>query len=99
MFQHRKCKAVRTLFNVHSKLLIFLDDVLENVQGKMKGVLYKVRIGSIMYAMVATKVDIAFAVNAVSTMSQFLSKAGPPHCKMHHEVFEGHFGLQAILWK
>ena len=40
-----------------------------NVQREMEGVPYKV-----MYAMMATRVDIAFAL---STMSQFMSKAGP----------------------
>ena len=37
---------------------------------------YKAGIGSIMYAMVATRVDIVLVVNSVS---QSMSKAGPPH--------------------
>ena len=47
-----------------------------NVQRKMEGVPYKAGVGSLMYKMVATRGDIAFVV---STVSQFMSKAGPPH--------------------
>ena len=47
-----------------------------NVKRKMEGILYKVGVGSFMYAMVATRADIVFAV---STVSQFMSKASSPH--------------------
>ena len=40
------------------------------------GVSYKTGVGSLMYAMVATRASISFAVSVVS---QFMSKAGPPH--------------------
>ena len=42
----------------------------------MEGVPYKAIEESVMSAMVATMVDISFAVR---TMSQFISKASPPH--------------------
>ena len=42
----------------------------------MEGVPYKAGVGSLMYAVVATRANIAFAVNMVS---QFMSKAVPPH--------------------
>ena len=45
-----------------------------NVQREMEGVSYKARVGSLMYALVATRADIAFAV---STVSPFMSKVGP----------------------
>ena len=45
----------------------------------MEGVPYKARVGSLMPAMVVTRVDIAFALSAVSAVSQFMSKASPPH--------------------
>ena len=47
-----------------------------NVPREMEGVPYKIRVGSFIYAMVATRADIAFAV---STVSQFMSKADLPH--------------------
>ena len=47
-----------------------------NVQREMEGVAYKATVGSLIYAMVATRVVVSFAV---STVSQFMSKAGPPH--------------------
>ena len=46
------------------------------MQRELEGVSYKAKVGSLMYAMVATRADIAFAV---STMSQFILKVGPPH--------------------
>ena len=76
MVYYEKCKPAGTMFDVHSKLLKFLDEEFVNVQRIMKGVSYKVRVGSLMYAMVAMMVDISFAV---STVSQFMSKVGPPH--------------------
>ena len=75
-FNMEECKPVGTPFDVNSKLLKLLDEEFVNVQREMKGVPYKARVGSLMYAMVATRADIAFAV---STVSQFMSKAGPPH--------------------
>ena len=65
-FNMEKYKPIGSPFNVDSKLLKLSDEVME-------GVLYKVGIGSLMYAM---RADIAFAA---STVSQFMSKAGPPH--------------------
>lgn len=45
------------------------------------------------------RADIAFVV---STMSQFMSKAGRSTAldgrKMHHEIFEGRIGLQIMSW-
>ena len=47
-----------------------------NVRMEMKGVPYKVGIGSLMHVMVAVRCGIAIAL---STVSQFMSKANPPH--------------------
>ena len=44
----------------------------------------------------AMRANIAFAVN---TVSQFMTKVGPPHLdghKTHYEVFQMHFGLQIM---
>ena len=42
----------------------------------MKDVLFKVGIGSFMYAIVGTRIDFAFAM---ITVSHFMSKVGPPY--------------------
>ena len=75
-FNIEECKLVGTLFDVNFKLLKLLDEEFMNVQREMEGVPYKARVGSLMYAMVAMRANITFAI---STVSQFLSKAGPPH--------------------
>jgi hypothetical protein len=64
------------LFDANSKLLKLLNEKFENMQRKMKGVLYKDGIRYVMYALVATRADIAFAV---STVKHFKLKAGLPH--------------------
>ena len=71
-----RCKPVRTLFDAKLKLLKFSSEEFRNTQRKMKGVSYKARVGSFMYAMVGTRADIAFAVCMVS---QFMLKASPHH--------------------
>ena len=48
----------------------------DNVQRKMEGVAYKAIVGSLMYLVMSTRADIAFAV---STVSQFMLKASLPH--------------------
>ena len=53
-FNMEKCKPVGTPFDVNSKLLIFLDEEVVNVQREMEGVAYKARVGYLMYAIVAT---------------------------------------------
>ena len=75
-FNMEKCKPVGTPFDVNSKLLRLSDEGFMNVQRKMEVVLYKAGIGSLMYAMVSKRADIAFAVSMVS---QFMSKAGLQH--------------------
>ncbi len=75
-FNMEDCKPVGTPFDANSKLLKFSDEEFGNVQIEMEGVPYKAAVGSLMYAMVGTRPDLAFAV---STVSQFMAKAGPPH--------------------
>ena len=71
-----ECKPVRTSFDVNFKLIKLSDEEFMNVQRKMEGVPYKVRVRSLIYATVATRANIAFAV---STVSQFMSKVVSPH--------------------
>ena len=77
-FNLEECKPVGTPFDVNSKLLKLSDEEFMNVQRERKGVPYKAGVRSLIYAMVATRADIAFAVSKVS---QFMSKANPPHWK------------------
>ena len=48
-------KPLGTSFDVNSKLLKFSDEEFVNVQREMEGGLYKARVGSLMYAMVAMR--------------------------------------------
>ena len=76
-FNIEECKPVGTLFDVNSKLLKPSNEEFKNVQRKMKGVSYKAKVlRYVMYAMVAMRADITFLV---STVSQFMSKVGPPY--------------------
>ena len=75
-FYLEECKLVRTSFDANSKLLKLSIQKIGNVQRVIEGVPYKARVGSFMYAMVVTRANVTFAV---STVSQFMSKAGPPH--------------------
>ena len=71
-----KCNPVGPPFNTNSKLLRFLDEEFGNVQRKIEGAPYKAMVGFLMYIIMATRADIVFAVR---TVSQFISKANPPH--------------------
>jgi hypothetical protein len=85
------CESVETPFDVNSKLLKLSDEKFVNVQSEMEGVAYNVGVRSLMYVMVATTVDILFAM---STVSQFMSKAGPPHWMVVKRIMRY---LKAIL--
>ena len=75
-FNMKECKPVGIPFDTSLKLLKLLNEEFENVLREMEGVSYKAGVGSLMYAMVATKINIAFAM---STVSQFMSNADLPH--------------------
>lgn len=64
-FQHEKYKPIGISFNVNSKLLKIVDENFENVQKELKGVPYKAGIGSLVYAMMISMVNIAFAVSTI----------------------------------
>jgi len=94
----KECKPIGTPFSENLRLLKLSDEEFGNVQRKMEGVPYKAGVGSLIYAMLVMKADIAFVVSIVS---QFMLKAAPPHldgCKTHYEVFEEHFRLQIMPW-
>jgi hypothetical protein len=75
-FNIEDCKPVATPSDANSKLFKLSDEEFGNVQMEMEGKPYKAAVGSLMYAMMGTRPDLAFTV---STVSQFMAKAGPSH--------------------
>jgi hypothetical protein len=71
-----ECKPIGTPFDVNSKLLKLTEEEFQGIQEEMQGIIYKAGVGSLMYAMVGTRPDLAFPVSMVS---QFMSRAGPSH--------------------
>ncbi len=64
---------------MNSKLLKLTEEEFQGIQEEMQGIPYKAGVGSLMYAMVGTRPDLAFLVSMVSMVSQFMSRAGPSH--------------------
>ena len=75
-FNMEKCKLVGTSFDVNSKLLNLSYEEFMNVQREIEGVLYMARVGSLIYAMMVTRANFAFAVSSVN---QFMLKVDPPN--------------------
>ena len=75
-FIMEECNPVITPFDANSILSKLAGEQFENLQREMEGFPYKAGVGSLMDETVAMRNNIAFAV---STMSQFMSRAGPPH--------------------
>ena len=75
-FNMEECKPIGTPLDANVKLLKLSVQEFEDIEREMEGVPYKSGIGSLMYAMVATRADLAFAVSMVS---QIMSRAGPAH--------------------
>lgn len=77
-FNMDDCKPIGTPLDVNSKLLKLTEEEFEEVHMEMQGIPYNPAVGSLMFAMVATRVDLAFSMSVVS---QFMSKPGPSHWK------------------
>jgi ATP-binding cassette subfamily B (MDR/TAP) protein 1 len=75
-FNMEECKPIGTPLDVNSKLLKLTEEEFQGIQEEIQGIPYKAAVGSLLYAMVGTRPDIAFPVNMVS---QFMSRAGPSH--------------------
>jgi hypothetical protein len=75
-FNMEECKPIGTPLDVNSKLLKLTEEEFQGIQEEMQGIPYKAAVGSLMYAMVGTRPDLAFPVSMVS---QFMSRAGPSH--------------------
>ena len=59
-FNMEECKPIGTPLDVNVKLMKLSEEEFEAIQGEMEGVPYKGGVGSWMYAMVATRADLAF---------------------------------------
>ena len=68
------CKPVGMPLDPKVALVKATDEEWEQYSREMQGIPYKACVGSLMYAMVATRADLAFAVG---TVRQFMSKPGP----------------------
>ncbi len=75
-FNMEECKPIGIPLDVNSKLLKLTEEEFQGIQEEMQGIPYKAAVGSLMYAMVGTRPDLAFPVSMVS---QFMSGAGPSH--------------------
>jgi len=73
-FNMEECKPIGTPLDVNSSS--WSEEEFQGIQEEMQGIPYKVAVGSLMYAMVGTRSDLAFPVSMVS---QFMSRAGPSH--------------------
>ena len=60
-FGMEDCKPISTPLHVKAQLVKLTDEEHEEHKQEMEGFPYKDAVGSLMYAMVATKADIAFA--------------------------------------
>ena len=75
-FGMQDCKPIGTPLDANCKLLKLSQEEFEQCEDEMQGVPYKEAVGSLMYAMVGTRPDLAFAVSVVC---QHMSKPGPMH--------------------
>ena len=65
----------------------------------MEGVPYKAGVRSLMYAMLATRADIASAVKYGEPIHIASRSTALDGRETHHEVFERHFELQIMPWR
>ena len=70
------CKPIGTPLDAKAQLVKLSEEEYDQHLHEMQGIPYKEVVGSLMYAMVATRPDLAFGVSMVS---QFMSKPGPLH--------------------
>lgn len=75
-FGMEECKPIATPLDIKVKLEKLTNEEYDKEASKMEDVPYKSAVGSLMYAMVATRPDLAFAI---STVSQHMAKPGWSH--------------------
>lgn len=76
LFGMNNCKPVFTPILAHFKLYAVKGDLSKDEESHMKKVPYSNAVGSLMYAMIGTKPDIAYGVSLVS---RFVSKPSRDH--------------------
>ena len=59
-FGMQDCKPIGTPLDMNCKLVKLSEDEVKKYEGEMKGIPYKQAVGSLMYAMVGTRPDLAF---------------------------------------
>ena len=75
-FKMDQCKSVTTPLGAHFKLKSPSEKEIEEIRGRMEGVPYQSAVGSIMYAMIGTRPDLAYPVGVIS---RFMSNPMPDH--------------------
>ena len=75
-FGMEDCKSISTPLDTKVKLVKISDEEYDKDAPRMASVPYKSVVGSLVYAMVATKADLAFAI---STVSQHMGRPGWSH--------------------
>ena len=75
-FGMEDCKSIGTPLDTKVKLVKISDEEYDKDAPRMASVPYKSAVGSLMYAMVATRADLAFAI---STVSQHMARPGWSH--------------------
>ena len=79
------CKAIGTPLDVNSKLLKLMDEEYATEAQSMVEVPYKQAVGSLMYAMIGTRPDLAFPISVVS---QHMAKPGSKHLVAVKRIIE-----------
>ena len=75
-FGMEHCKPLATPLDSNSKLSRNLNPQIPEEIEAMKNVPYQSAVGSLVYAMIGTRADIAYAVGVVS---QYMANPGPQH--------------------
>ena len=89
-------KAVNTPLPSHLKLTKEMCPKTQEEEDKMSKVPYASIVGSLMYAMVCTRLDIAHAVGVVS---RYMSHPGIEECgQMDSQIFERNIQKVFTLW-
>ena len=74
-FGIQDCKPIGTPLDTKVKLVKFSNEEYDADIARMASVPYKSAVGSLMYAMVATKPNLAFAPSCTETLASILPKS------------------------
>lgn len=96
-FKLDQCNSVQTPLGVHFKLRAATEKDLKEQEEEMKSVPYASAVGSIMYAMIGTRVDLAYPVGVIS---RYMSKPLKEHwqaVKWVLRYIKGSTGLKLVF--